>query len=111
MKVIVESKKCEEFYFELMMKVSNGKKLSQYERVFVELYDNKSVPCYHFVNQIKPAIMRYGARISELRADGFIIPAPTLTYKDGQKHSTYTLDKTHFEVEEKRSWWSNLWKA
>lgn len=109
MKEVIESNRPEEYFFELQKKKSEGKRLGQRERVFIELYTNKTVPCFHFVKQISPAILRYGSRISELRAIGFIIPPPTLSWHNGVKHSEYTLDKTHFEVEKKKKGFLGLW--
>lgn len=101
-KQIIESDRPKKYYFELCLKMSQQKKLNQRERVFIELYQNEKVHCYHFTKQIKPTIIMYNSRICELRYLGFVIPPPEITYVKGQKHSTYNLDKTHFEVEAPR---------
>ena len=98
MKEIIESKRPEDYFFETMMKKGNGKRLSQKERIFAELYANESVPCYFFTLQMKPACLQYNARIFALRKQGFIIECEW-HIKDGVKHSEYKLNKVHFEVE------------
>lgn len=110
MKEIIESNKPEQYFFELQQKKASGKKLTQLQRVFIELYANKECPCYHFVKQISPAIINYHGRIDELRTLGFIIPPPKITYVKKEKHTTYTLDKNHIMVEKKESWWEKIFK-
>ena len=73
--------------------LKDKKRLTQKERIFIKLYDKESLPCYYFSMVMKPAIMRYGARIDELRRMGFKIPPPKISYQEGVKHSVYTLVK------------------
>ena len=82
-KQIIESDRPKKYYFELCLKISQQKKLNQRERVFIELYQNEKVPCYHFTRQIKPTIIMYNSRICELRYKGFVIPPPEITYVNG----------------------------
>lgn len=110
MKEKVQSNRPEKYFFELQQKKAEGKKLIQRERVFIELYANKEVPCYFFVKQLSPSILNYNARIDELRAIGFCIPKPVISWHNGQKHSTYTMEKEFFMQESKKPWWEDLFK-
>lgn len=109
MKETIGSTRPREYYFELMKKKADGKRLNQRERIYAELYANESVPCYFFTLQMKPAILQYNARIFKLRKQGFIIKCEWHRVGN-EKHSTYTLDKSHIEVEKRQSFVGRLIK-
>ena len=96
-KQVIESNRPEQYYFELMKKKELSKRLTQCERIFIEMYANKDLPCYYFTKQMSPSILQYNARIFTLRKQGFIIKCE-FHIVGKEKHSTYTLDKTHLEV-------------
>jgi len=100
-KQIIESDKPKEYYFSLCLKMSQQKRLNQRERIFIELFANKELPCYYFTKQMTPSILQYNARIFKLREQGFIIKCDYHMIGN-EKHSVYTLDKTHFVVEVQR---------
>ena len=84
--------KTKEYYKQTVACLKKGKKLTQQQRVFWNLYHyGGAVSCNHFSN-ITPKILNYRARICELRQLGIPIPAPKITWVDGQKHSEYTLE-------------------
>ena len=100
MKQTIESTRPREYFMDLMKKKCDGKKLNQREKVFIELYINEELPCFYFVKQMKPAVLQYNSRIFKLREQGFIIKCEWHRVGN-EKHSTYTLDKHHVEVEKK----------
>ena len=104
MKQTIESNKPRDNFMQILNKRYKGKRLSQRDRIFHDLYMNDWLPCYYYSKQMKPAIMNYRARISELRNHGFIIECKT-SYRKHEKHSEYRLDKLHVEIEKKRKWW------
>ncbi len=100
MKQTIESTRPREYFMEIMRKKCDNKKLSQRERVFIELYMNDELPCYYFVKQLSPIILNYNGRIDELRTQGFLIKCEWHRIGN-EKNSTYKLDKEHIEVETK----------
>ena len=102
----LSDKPCE-YFFKLMNKRARRKRLGQKDRMFMELFMNKTLECYYFSQQMSPKIIGHTSRISELRNMGFVIPSPTIKWVKGQKHSTYSMSKTEIYVE-KKTWFGKL---
>jgi hypothetical protein len=109
-KATKDSDKCSKYFYKLMTKKATGGKLTQKERVFLELYTMEFVQGYHFVVTMRPRIIDGNAIITELRNDGFVIPNPTLEHVEGQVHSKYKLIKGKEYIVEpvKRSFFRRL---
>jgi hypothetical protein len=105
------SDKPESYYFLLMKKVSDNKRISQKERIFIELYKaTNPIPRPFFHTQMRPAICVIGKPIFELREMGFIVDIDGENV-GSEKHTTYELIKNMVYKEsqpKKRKKWLGL---
>ena len=105
------SDKPKEYYFELMKKKTENKRLSQKERIFIELYRaTNPIPRPFFHTQMRPAICVIGKPIFELREMGFIVDIDGENV-GSEKHTTYELIKNMVYKEsqpKKRKKWLGL---
>ena len=76
--------------------MSQQKRLSQKERMFIELYKNKTIQRNH---PFSPRIMNFIQRKNDLVEMGFMITKTQDEYKGKDRYTAYTLDKTHIEID------------
>ena len=110
--MITLSTQAKDNFYRISMLRATGKRLSQKDRIFVELYTagKNGLARYFFHRQMKPAICNASQRINELRADGFVIATIFEGYKDGEKCTRYVMDTERIEVKEpKRKGFFGLW--
>jgi hypothetical protein len=106
------SGKPKSYYFELMKKKADNKRLSQTERVFIELYLAKVPirrPFFHKI--MRPAVINVSRCMSTLRDKGFIINLSE-SWNKQEKNTTYELIKDLVYIVEapkkKRKKWLGL---
>ena len=107
------SDKPKEYYFELMKKKTENKRLSQKERMFIELYQaTNPIPRPFFHAQMRPAICVVGRPVYDLREMNFIVNIVGENV-GCEKHTTYELvkDMTYKAIQPKKrkkwlSWFS-----
>ena len=106
------SDKPESYYFLLMKKNADKKRLSQKERIFIELFKaTNPIPRPFFHNQMDPAICVIGRPVFDLREMGFIIDVYCQN-AGSEKNTTYELIKDYVYIAEapkkKRKKWLGL---